>query len=30
MYGGTIPLAEKAGGSEFPQLVEDTQVTGSS
>ena len=29
-YGGTIPLAERAGSSEFPQLLEDTQVTGSS
>ena len=29
-YGGTVPLAEKPGGSEFPWLLEDSQVTGSS
>lgn len=29
-YRGTVPLAEKPEGSEFPWLLEDSRVTGSS
>ena len=30
MYGGTIPFAEKPGALEFPWVLGDSKVTGSS